>query len=67
MKEFNFEAHIKFMKLIGASKAEMNREYDRCPKCGSYGKDHELRRWSVTDGDIYCKKCGEYVRMWDAY
>lgn len=38
-----------------------------CQKCGSTSKDHEIRDMNeiLRVGDIYCKKCGAYVRMWD--
>jgi hypothetical protein len=39
-----------------------------CKKCGSKPRDHEVRNYSMMwhDGDVYCLKCGAYVRMWDA-
>ena len=39
-----------------------------CKKCGSAPKDHIVKNYSMMwhDGDVYCKKCGEYVRMYDA-
>jgi len=39
-----------------------------CKKCGAPPSEHELRDYSMLwhDGDVYCRKCGSYVRMWDA-
>ncbi len=44
-----------------------NDDWRNCPKCGSTPKDHEMRDFDprFRDGDIYCTKCGGYVRMWD--
>jgi len=38
-----------------------------CPKCGAEPKDQEVRNYDMMwgDGDVYCKKCGAYVRSWD--
>lgn len=40
----------------------------KCPKCGSAGGDHEVRNYNqyCHDGDVYCTKCGAYVRYYDA-
>ncbi len=40
----------------------------KCPKCGSPPSEHEVRNHSLMwhDGDVYCTKCGAYVRMYDA-
>lgn len=39
-----------------------------CPKCGSPPSDHQLREYDPKfhDGEVYCLKCGAYVRYWDA-
>lgn len=43
------------------------RDNKLCPKCGSSGRDHEVRGFSEVsrDGEVYCKKCGSYVRYFD--
>jgi len=45
-------------------------DYRHCPKCGSCPKDHYVDRdWDHgmvgLDGDVMCKKCGSYVRLYD--
>lgn len=37
-----------------------------CPHCSS--EDYEVRNYNqdLHDGDMYCKKCGTYIRMFDA-
>lgn len=39
-----------------------------CPKCDSPPSEHEVHNHSAVwhDGDVYCKRCGSYVRMFDA-
>ena len=39
-----------------------------CPKCGAPPSEQEIRNHSLMwhDGDIHCKKCGTYVRVYDA-
>lgn len=39
-----------------------------CPKCGSPPSEHEVRNHSLMwrDGDVYCTRCGAYVRLYDA-
>lgn len=39
-----------------------------CPNCGAPPSQHQLRNYSMMwhDGDIYCRNCGAYVRMYDA-
>lgn len=39
-----------------------------CPNCGSSPRYHEVRNFDQMsrDGDVYCKLCGGYVRMFDA-
>lgn len=39
-----------------------------CPNCGAESKFHEVRDYSAMwhDGDVYCLKCGSYVRRYDA-
>lgn len=39
-----------------------------CPKCDSGPQDHEVRNYDMMwhDGDVYCVKCGTYVRSYDA-
>lgn len=46
---------------------KMFREhYNSCPQCGS--TDTEVRNYDPhwSDGDVVCKKCGTYVRGYDA-
>lgn len=40
----------------------------KCPKCNSSPSEHEVRNHSLMwhDGDVYCTKCGAYVRAYDA-
>lgn len=49
-------------------KSDFHFNHTHCPKCDSPPQDHELRNYSMMwhDGDVYCTKCNEYVRMWDA-
>lgn len=37
-----------------------------CPQCGS--TEFEMRNYSQIwhDGDIHCKKCGKFIRTFDA-
>jgi uncharacterized Zn finger protein (UPF0148 family) len=37
-----------------------------CPECGS--TEFELKNYSMMwhDGEIYCAKCGKYIRLFDA-
>ena len=39
---------------------------NRCKKCGS--TETVMKNYSMMwhEGDIYCAKCGEYIRMFDA-
>lgn len=39
---------------------------NNCRKCGAPQSEHEVRNFDpvARDGDVHCKKCGEYVRMW---
>jgi hypothetical protein len=39
-----------------------------CPKCDAPPSEHEVRNHSLMwhDGDVHCKKCGTYVRDYDA-
>jgi uncharacterized Zn finger protein len=39
-----------------------------CPDCGSGPEEHEVRNFDEIwrDGDVYCNRCGTYVRMYDA-
>jgi hypothetical protein len=39
-----------------------------CPKCGSPPKEHEVRDHSLMwhDGKVYCRRCGAFVRLYDA-
>lgn len=39
-----------------------------CPKCNSTPCNHEVRNYDLMwhDGDVHCKKCGAYVRTYDA-
>ena len=41
---------------------------NNCPKCDSLPSEHEVREYDMMwhDGDVYCRKCGSYVRMYDA-
>lgn len=41
---------------------------NHCPVCDSTSRDHEVRGYNMMwgDGDVYCMKCGAYVRMWDS-
>lgn len=45
-------------------------KYHHCPKCGSCPDDHWVDRdldhgMVGLDGDVMCRKCGTYVRLWD--
>ncbi len=44
------------------------RDWRDCKKCGSKPKDHYMTNYDMMwhEGDVYCSKCGAYVRMWDA-
>lgn len=39
-----------------------------CPSCGAPPSEHEVRNHDLAahDGDVHCKRCGAYVRMYDA-
>jgi hypothetical protein len=39
-----------------------------CPKCDSSPREHEIRNFDRIwrDGDVYCLKCGTFVRYYDA-
>ena len=39
-----------------------------CPKCGAPPSEQELRNYDRMwgEGDLYCKKCGTYVRGFDS-
>lgn len=39
-----------------------------CPHCGAPPSEHEVRNHSLMwhDGDVHCRRCGGYVRMYDA-
>jgi hypothetical protein len=39
-----------------------------CPTCGAPPKEHVLKNYSQMwhEGDVYCTRCGAYVRMYDA-
>lgn len=52
----------------GEKKDEPIFNHPNCPKCGAPPKDHEVRNHDPIwlDGDVYCKKCGAYVRAFDA-
>lgn len=42
--------------------------HTHCPNCDSPPENHEIRNYSMMwhEGDIHCKLCGTYVRMYDA-
>lgn len=54
---------ITKIKYIGKEQPWKN-----CPVCDSEPADHEVMNHSLTcgDGDVYCTRCGAYVRMWDS-
>ena len=39
-----------------------------CPECGASPSEHEVKNYNemFRDGDVHCKKCGAYVRAYDA-
>ena len=39
-----------------------------CPSCDAPPSEHEVRNHDLAmhDGDVYCTKCGAYVRLYDA-
>lgn len=39
-----------------------------CAKCGAPPSEHEVRNHNAEwhDGDVYCTRCGAYVRAYDA-
>lgn len=39
-----------------------------CPKCGAPSKEWELCDYNPASlmGYIYCRRCGSYIRMYDA-
>ncbi|PJE51190.1 MAG: hypothetical protein COV29_02865 [Candidatus Yanofskybacteria bacterium CG10_big_fil_rev_8_21_14_0_10_36_16] len=50
---------------IPGNEDQKKEKWNLCPKCSSEPKDHEVRNVDKVsrEGDIYCKKCGAYVRM----
>ena len=58
-------SEIYTLKEIG----DQSRPADprNCGECGAPPKDQEVRNIDpvARDGDVYCTKCGAYVRMWD--
>ncbi len=65
--ECNEKVFSRWCKKCGGW-AGMMGPHKHCPKCDSPPKDHELRNHSLMwhDGDVYCTKCWEFVRSWDA-
>lgn len=39
-----------------------------CPKCGAPSSEQEVKSYDPDwhDGDVHCKKCGTYIRAYDA-
>jgi hypothetical protein len=51
------------LKYVGEERPQGN-----CPVCDSSSSNHEVRNHSIMfgDGDVYCLRCGAFVRYWDS-
>lgn len=68
-KPVNTEKTGKFDKKGVCTKCKAHKS-DHCPKCRSCPEDHykdaDLDHGMVgLGGDVVCRKCGTFVRVWD--
>lgn len=61
-------AEEKELQIAGPFQLISTAEHSKCPDCGAPPSDWEIRNYDpmFRDGDIYCGKCGRYIRMYDA-
>ena len=55
------------LKLTGNEAKKTGRKWNDCPKCGSTPELHKMRNFDpvAREGELWCVKCGAYVRDWD--
>lgn len=60
-------------KTVGPAPQDLTKEssspedWRNCKKCGAPPREQEMRNFDriARDADIYCLRCGAFVRTWD--